>query len=70
MFRLTIDTANAAFEDHHRGPELVRILRALADRLEANPGLAAGADGPVADTNGNTVGRYTIEPHPFPEEDR
>lgn len=58
-FTLTIDTGNAAFFDNDAqpepGPELARILHAIAERI---------ADGPpdvfttIYDVNGNDVGRY------------
>jgi hypothetical protein len=55
MFRLTIETDNAAFEDDG---ELARILRRLADKVDAVP---AGWDhGNVMDTNGNNVGEWEM----------
>lgn len=60
-FTLTVDTGNAAFHDVDNaevpapGPELARILRDVADRVEyAGP----GGSGRVADVNGNHVGRW------------
>jgi hypothetical protein len=53
-FAMSIDTANAAFEDDNPG-ELVRILREVADLVEA------GSDGgTLRDINGNSVGVWTI----------
>ena len=59
MFSLRIETENAAFCDDLTGepapaPEVARILRDLADRIEAE----ADAAGPfrLRDINGNTVG--------------
>jgi hypothetical protein len=51
MFSLEIDTGNAAFEDSP-GAEVARILRVVAERIEA------GEDGVIAlmDANGNKVG--------------
>jgi hypothetical protein len=53
---LAIETGNAAFEDYP-GPELARILRNLASRLERGDVL----DGtrPLFDRNGNRVG-YSV----------
>lgn len=53
-FRLAVDTDNAAFEDGIAS-ELGRILRGLASRLESGE---ADTDGPLKDSNGNTVGRW------------
>lgn len=55
IFKLHIHTDNAAFEDN-KGPELARILRELAYKMEK--------DGPswcyqnLKDINGNIVGKY------------
>lgn len=54
-FTLTIDTDNAAF-DPDPAPEVARILRQTADRVEA--GVTSGA---ARDINGNRVG--TFGPH-------
>ncbi|MGA9527145.1 MAG: hypothetical protein WBS24_03405 [Terriglobales bacterium] len=63
MFTLTIETHNAAFvgadDDFGPGPELARILRELADRLDLVG--TAPKDGTVRDFNGNTVGTWTLE---------
>lgn len=52
-FTVEIECDNAAFE---AGPneEIARILRDLADTLEAHP--AAGGAFPLRDINGNRVG--------------
>lgn len=58
MFKLEIETGNAAFDDD-AGPELARILRELADRL--SPGLPSGEGGaPLRDINGNKVGAWSL----------
>jgi len=61
-FQLTIDTGNAAFgpaaED--RAAEIARILRDLAAQLDCSPGQSA-KDGYTYDTNGNKVGRWTLD---------
>lgn len=53
---LMIQMDNAAFEDNEIS-ELARILRTLADKLEAN-----NYDPPAIDSNGNKVGRLFITP--------
>ena len=56
MFRLTIKTENAAFEDPGPASELVRILHVAASHL------AAGTmSGKLRDINGNTVGEFAYE---------
>lgn len=52
-FSLAFDTSGAAFDDDPRG-ELVRIMRAAADALEAH----GGAEGIVRDRDGYIVGRW------------
>lgn len=42
------------------GPELARILRHLADKVEDNPHLSPGYSLPVFDVNGNDVGYLTF----------
>jgi hypothetical protein len=54
MFTVTIETDNDAFTPDPR-PELARILRRVADHIEA--GLDAGT---LADINGNTVGSFSL----------
>ena len=53
MFRIEIQTDNAAF-DPDPGPELARILRELAARLDDGVDLAEPIR--LRDINGNTVG--------------
>lgn len=58
MFRLEIETTNAAFGDDpgaDRERELARILREVAARAET--GQTSGA---VHDYNGNTVGTWKL----------
>ncbi len=56
-FKVVIDVENAAFEDENLGPELGRILRGLADKLESGPEhLQSG--GKLRDSNGNQVGGW------------
>ena len=53
-FRLEINTENAAFEGDNLRIELVRILRAVARRIETD-----GDDrGNISDSNGNHVGSF------------
>lgn len=55
MFKLEIDTGNAAFEDEGKGYEIARILRDIAAKVEN------GADsGSVRDLNGNKVGTFDV----------
>jgi hypothetical protein len=56
MFALRISTSNDAFADGSDLEEVARILREVADRIEA--GEPAGQ---VRDINGNTVGNYKLE---------
>ena len=63
QFQLSIDMDNAAFVDD--SGELARILRSLADRLDANGGINALDISdftalPVRDSNGNRVGVASI----------
>ena len=53
---LSIDTTNAAFDGDDRGPELARILRELADRLEDGRFGPMDTAAPLRDINGNRVG--------------
>ena len=57
MFELTIKTGNSAFADGNTGPELARILRNLADRVE-RIGWDDSMGGAIKDANGNTVGNW------------
>jgi hypothetical protein len=54
MFRLRIDTKNAAFEGRTLA-ELARLLREAAQDLER--GYRGGT---LRDLNGNTVGRFEL----------
>jgi hypothetical protein len=53
MFKIEIETDNAAFADHAPG-EVARILRALADKLDFCHSLPSYA--PLYDLNGNKAG--------------
>lgn len=58
MLTVNIETGNAAFHDEEGEPsghEAARILRELADRLEAGD-----TSGKVRDINGNTVGSFEL----------
>jgi hypothetical protein len=62
MVHITIKTDNAAFsnddgEGKAEGPEVARILRHLADRVE-NATVIEGYACPCIDANGNTVGKF------------
>lgn len=56
MFKLEIETDNAAFEDGAE-LEIARILRNVAERLEYLDGLR---EGNARDINGNRVGRWEL----------
>lgn len=61
MFKLTIDTSNAAFRDEGDFLDeitLAETLEALAKRIRDN-GLYASPG--IRDANGNTVGHWTYE---------
>jgi hypothetical protein len=58
MFKLQIETGNAAFADD-TGAELARILRELARRIEIGMHTSGGAT--VRDANGNKVGSWSYE---------
>lgn len=64
-YTITIDTDNAAFgdTDYEAQREVADILRKLADRLDNDD-----VRSPLRDSNGNTVGLFTISP--TPENDR
>ena len=57
MFKITIETDNAAFEgDMAFDVEVSRILRIAAAKVEEGY-----REGPLLDYNGNTVGHFTTE---------
>ena len=56
MFKLEIETDNAAFADDP-WVEIARILRAVADRVELHGDRASR----IRDANGNSVGRFEYE---------
>ena len=60
QFHLRINTDNAAFADGDHGPELARILRAIAKRLEDAGSIPDGID---AYETGNRCGYYSADAH-------
>ena len=64
-FSLNIDMDNAAFDGDNIGPELARILRKLASKVEVDRAslseLAELMSSVVHDVNGNNVGDVYIE---------
>ncbi len=55
---ITIKTCNAAFHDGYGpAPEVARILRKLADRLESGGLPRVGCAEQLQDSNGNYVGK-------------
>lgn len=63
MFTLSIHTDNAAFDGDDMRPELARILRAVADRIESG-NVDAYTDYAAKDVNGNTVGTFRWDDRP------
>ena len=53
MFKMKIETDNAAFDDGERIHEVARILREVADKVAA-----AHIAGTILDANGNSIGRW------------
>ena len=60
-FRLVISTDNAAFSGDDHGPELARILRQIAQRLDNAGSIPDGIDGNARDINGNRCGYYSAD---------
>jgi hypothetical protein len=58
-FRVQFATTNSAFDGGDRPLEIARILRALADRIEAE-GIAPSAVIQLRDINGNGVGNAKL----------
>lgn len=62
-FTLDVDMVGSVFGDEpiHDGVfELARILRTVADRLEAGD-YTPHDDNPIREYNGNRVGRFTLD---------
>lgn len=59
-FQLYIRTENAAFSDDGEAAEVTRILREIADKIEAD-GEAPAFFLTILDVNGNDVGRYAVK---------
>jgi len=59
VFTLKFDTNNAAFDGDDLAPEIARILRSIADKVEhvALSGFCETA----RDINGNDIGRYSLK---------
>lgn len=58
MFKLQIETGNAAFDEENggAGEEVARIMREIANKVADG-----NTSGIAADFNGNTVGRWSLE---------
>ena len=56
-FQLYIDTDNAAFDPPE--PELARLLRKVADRVESGETITHYLT--IFDANGNDVGRFALK---------
>lgn len=64
-FKLAIQCDNDAFADGNEVAEIVRILREVAERLEAGDnGVISGMHRNVHDTNGNPVGTFVLRERP------
>lgn len=63
MIRIEIKTDNAAFDGESCGPELARILRDLAGRIEEYRAeeFQQGDGWRALDSNGNVVGRMEVQ---------
>jgi len=55
MFKLEIETGNAAFQDGLGDLEIARILKEVTNRV-----LQGFTEGTVRDMNGNTVGKFSM----------
>ena len=55
MFRLHFETDNAAFDGENKHPETARILRAIADDIEAGRRIRN-----ISDPNGNRIGVFAL----------
>jgi len=61
---ITFDTDNDAFYDGNHGEELTRILKKAAEYIAMAtvfPGATDSSAGTLLDSNGNTVGNWTVE---------
>lgn len=58
MFRVRIDTENAAFEDTEGRQEIARILRSIANAMETGAVDCWNSSQTIYDVNGNDVGRF------------
>ena len=54
MFKVTIDTSNAAFDDG-MATEIIRLLKGVIRMVEAG-----GTEGALVDANGSTVGLWNL----------
>jgi hypothetical protein len=59
-FRLNINCDNAAFEEFP-AEEIARILRAVADRIDAGDSFDTYRN--ILDINGNIVGQFALKPY-------
>lgn len=59
MLEVKVSTENDAFQSGNVTDECVRILRAIADRLEVDG--PSGLFETVYDANGNDVGRFRLK---------
>lgn len=59
VFTVKFDTGNAAFEGADLAPEIARVLRNIAERVERDG--PSGFFETVRDTNGNDIGRFALK---------
>lgn len=65
MFKIQFETINAAFSDHGMASECSAILDKIAARVRDGE-----FEGRIRDTNGNTIGSFSIDQEqPFYEGD-
>jgi len=57
-FSINIECDNAAFEDGDRNFEIARILREIANQIEAGD---VGKARDIWDSNGNIVGQFELK---------
>lgn len=60
---MSLDCNNAAFFENEPTSEIVRCLRAVADRIESGDSFDTFRN--IHDANGNTVGTFAIKPDDY-----
>ena len=63
IFSVDFKTGNDAFSDGNLAGEITRILRAIAERIDAgNADVERGEAYAIADINGNRIGSFFLDP--------